>query len=150
MVVEFQWKKEPSYRVASIVRIGPYQEDNLKAEFRELCAWTKKNHVRTGRWIFFERSHTRWEACLEVKGNAEPEGRIRLKTLPATKVARIVFDPDQVSSRIVYHGLLDWTRQRRRDGEIRSVTAIREVYDGDPWNNPKAWAKAEVQFLVRP
>lgn len=151
MVVDFALKKAPSYRVASIVRIGPWKEDNLRTEFRALSRWAQKNRIRTGRWIFLDarRDHHRWEACLEIKGRARAGGRIRLKTLPATWVARVVFDPDVVSSRLVYHGLQDWTRWRRTHKEIRSVRAVREVYAGDPWKNRQAWAHCEVQFLAR-
>jgi hypothetical protein len=149
MVVDFAWKRTPSYRVATIVRVGPWREENLKPEFGELVKWAKRQQVRTGRWIFIERSHTRWEACLEVRGKCRAEGRIRLKTLPSERAASVVFDPDRVSSRIVYHGLIDWTRQRKRDGEIRRVSQIREVYPGDPWTNPRAWAQCDVQFLVQ-
>jgi hypothetical protein len=149
MVVDFVLKRVPSYRVASIVRVGSWKEDNLRPEFRELVRWARKQGVRTGRWIFFERDHDRWEACLEIRGPARAEGRIRLKTLPATDAAAVVFDPDEISSRVVYHGLSDWTRWRKKTKEIRSVTAVREVYSGDPWRDAKAWAGCEVQFLVR-
>lgn len=149
MVVEFALKRAPSYRVASIVRVGPWKEDNLRTEFGELTRWAKKANVPTGHWIFCERGGNRWEACLELKGPAKAEGRIRLKTLPATVVASVVFDPDQVSPSVVYHGLNDWTRWRKKDGKIKSVTASREVYAGDPWTNKKAWAACEVQFTVK-
>jgi len=150
MVVDFALKRSPGFRVASIVRVGPWKEDNLRTEFGELVRWARRRGLRTGRWIFFERGRSRWEACLEIKGTAEPEGRIRLKTLPPATVARIVFDPDQTSSRVVYHALSDWTRWRKKDGTIRSVLSVREVYTGDPWRDKKAWAHCEVQFLVRP
>ena len=149
MVVDFELRRAPSYRVAAIGRVGPWKEDNLRAEFRTLVAWAKKEGVRTGRWIFAHRIDDRWEACLEVRGRAKPAGRIRLKTLPATYVARCVFDPDAVADRVIYHGLSDWTRWRRRDQEIRSVGGSREVYSGDPWTDARAWAHCEVQFLVR-
>jgi hypothetical protein len=150
MVVDFVLKRAPSFRVASIVRVGPWREDNLRTEFGELVRWAKRQKVHTGRWIFVERDHHRWEACLELKGTARPEGRIRLKTLPATPVASVVFDPDQISSGVVYHGLNDWTRSRRRDRKIRAVTGIREIYPADPWEDRVAWANCEVQFTVRP
>lgn len=149
MVVDFAWRDAPSYRVASVVRIGPWKEDNLRPEFSELVRWAKRQHVWTGKWIFFERDSHRWEACLEISGRPSPEGRIRLKTLPPARAASIVFDPDLVSSRLVYHGLLDWTRQRKKDGEIQGVTQIREIYSGNPWSDKRAWSRCEVQFLVR-
>jgi hypothetical protein len=151
MFVDFSLKRAPSFRVGSIVRIGEWKEDNLRAEFRELTRWAAKNGIRTGRWIFVDArpDHRRWEACLEIKGPAEGEGRIRLRSLPATWVASVVFDPGLVSSRLVYHGLMDWTRWRRRYKEIRSVRSVREIYADNPWRNKMAWARCEVQFLVR-
>lgn len=149
MVVDFAWKNAPSYRVATIVRVGPWKEDNLRPEFQELVRWAAGQRVRTGKWIFFERSHHRWEACLEVSGRCREEGRVRLKTLPRARAASIVFDPEEVSSRIVYHALIDWTRQRKRDRTIKEVTEIREIYPGDPWKDATAWSRCEVQFLVR-
>jgi hypothetical protein len=149
MTVDFVLKRAARVRVASIVRVGPWKEENLRTEFGELSRWAARQKLKTGRWIFFERGRSRWEACLEVSGEATAEGRIRLKTLPATTVASLVFDPDQISSRIIYHALSDWTRARRRDGTIRSVAATREIYSGDPWRDQGAWAHCEVQFLVR-
>ncbi len=149
MAVDFSLRKTHRYRVASIVRVGPWKPDNLRTEFGELVRWATKRKVPTGRWIFLERDRNRWEACLEIKREAETDGRIRLKTLPASWAARVVFDPDRVSSRLVYHGLSDWTRSRRRAGDLRSVEAVREVYAGDPWNDKNAWAHCEVQFVVR-
>jgi effector-binding domain-containing protein len=149
MLVDFVLKRVPSVRVASIVRVGPWKEDNLRTEFGELTRWAGRRRLTTGRWIFLERDRSRWEACLEISGDAPTEGRIRRKTLPATSVASVTFDPDQTSSRIVYHALRDWTRSRARDGTIRAVTAIREIYSGDPWRDKCSWASCEVQFLVR-
>jgi hypothetical protein len=149
MIVDFELRKAPSYRVAWISRIGPWKEDNLRSEFRELTAWAKKRGVRTGRWIFYHKGGHRWEACLEIKRKAEATGRIRLKSLPATYVARCIFNPDVIADRVIYHGLSDWTRWRRRYKEIRSVGGSREVYSGDPWSDARAWANCEVQFLVR-
>ncbi len=149
MVVDFVLTRAPSYRVASIVRVGPWKDDNLRSEFEELEQWAKRQGVKTGSYLFLERGHHRWEACLEYKGRASPEGRVRLKTLPREHVARVAFDPDQISSRIVYHGLSDWVRWRKKYGEIRSVEWPREVYPGNPWKDKAAWARCEVQFVVR-
>ena len=147
--VDFELKKAPAYRVASIVRIGPWREDNLRTEFTELVRWARRQRVGTGKWIFVHRGDLRWEACLEIHGNPSPEGRIRLKTLPTTWVAAVTFNPDALSSRIVYHGLHDWTRARRRDGTIRSVSGAREIYRGNPWTDKDAWAHCRVEFPVR-
>jgi effector-binding domain-containing protein len=149
MVVDFELRKVPSFRVASIARTGPWKKDNLRAEFGELTSWARAEDIPTGRWIFFHKGDVRWEACLEVKRRGQPKGRVHLKTLPATYVARCLFDPEVIADRVIYHGLTDWVRSRRRSKEIKSVGGSREVYSGDPWSDPQAWANCEVQFLVR-
>jgi hypothetical protein len=149
MVVEFKMKRYPGGRFATLTRTGAWKKDNLRAEFRTLLRWAKANHVRTGRWIFLERGMRHWTAALEIRGSARPDGAIRLRTLPSETVASVVFDPDQIAPQVVYHGLSDWLKWRRKDKTIRRVVSSREVYAGDPWSNPTAWAHAEVQFVVR-
>ncbi|MCI4323802.1 MAG: GyrI-like domain-containing protein [Thermoplasmata archaeon] len=148
MIVDFKLKRTPSYRVASLQRQGPWKADNLRTEFRTLQAWAKKRGLTTGKWIFYERGASTWEACLEIQGAAKSEGPIQVKKIPAATVASVVFDPQEVSPRIVYHGLVDWLRWQRKERTIRRVRESREVYDGDPWSNRRAWARADVQFVV--
>lgn len=158
MVVDFEFKQDPAVTVAAIGYVGPFKENHLRKEFKELGSWAKGNGVRTGKWIFREidgpysrrpDNRRRWEACLEIRGKAKGRGRIRIKKLPATTVARVVFDPEKVSARLVYHGLNDWLRWRKKDRTIKAIGPSREVYAGDPWTNARAWSHAEVQFLVR-
>jgi DNA gyrase inhibitor GyrI len=150
MYVDFVMRRAPKYRVAGIVYKGPWKENHLRAEFKDLTNWAKKNKVRTGKWIFRELpGKNRWEACLELKGKAKRSGRIRIRTLPATSVASVTFDPEAVSPRVVYHGLSDFLRWRKKDHTIKGVGTSREVYEGDPWTNPKAWSRATVEYTVR-
>jgi hypothetical protein len=149
MTVDFVLKSVPKYRVGFVTRVGPWNPNHLRSEFRELRKWAARQKLRTGHWIFVERGHHRWEACLEVLGVAAPAGRVRVKTLPPARAATLLFDPDEVSSRVIYHGLNDWTRLLKREGKIRGITATREVYTGDPWVDKDAWAHCEVQFLAR-
>lgn len=157
MVVDFEVRRTPGYTVASILKIGPYREDNLRAEFSELVSWATRNGLRTGKWIMYEHdgpksrrseNERRWEACLEVRGKAKPEGRIRLKRLPAQTVASVVFNPKVVSARIVYHALGDWIWWRLKFKDFKRAGPTREVYEGDPWTSAKAWSKVDVQVLV--
>ncbi len=149
MFVDFVFKRAPRFRVACMRHKGRWKKDILRTEFRELVAWAKKNRLRTGKWIFAEHGDRGWEACLEIAGAARPAGRVKVRTLPSATVASVVFNPEEVSPRVVYHGLNDWLRWRRKDGDIKSVGASREVYDGDPWSNARAWANCNVQYVVR-
>jgi effector-binding domain-containing protein len=149
MVVDFSFKRSPRYRVATLRGEVPWTERSLREAFRELGAWAKRHRMRTGKWIISSPSSKYWEACLEIKGVARGEGRIHVKVLPATTVATLTFDPDLVSPRVIYHGLIDWLKWRRKAKEIKSAGLTREIYSTDPWSDPKAWSRATVEYVVR-
>ena len=149
MVVDFQIVRSPSYRVAALRWKGPWSDARIHRQFLAVEAWARRKGLRTGAWIFREPAERTWEVAIAVRGTARSEGSFRIRKYPASSVARVVFDPDVVSSAVIHHGLVDWLRWRRRDRTIRSVGAYREVYLGDPWKDKKAYAHTEVQFLVR-
>lgn len=150
MTVDFGWGKSPAIRVASIAWKGPWNEKKIRSQFERVARWAKQRRLATGRWVFREPGDRRWEVGIEIRAKARGSDGVRTKTLPPSRVARVVFDPDVVSPRVIYHGLSDWLRWRRKDKEIRSVVSSRELYSGNPWTDKRAWAKTEVQFLVRP
>lgn len=154
MVVDLRVKRAPSYRVASMMRVGPYSGNMLRSEFGQLVKWAKKRRLRTGKWILFfidepggrrPASRLRSEACLQIKGRAASEGKIKVKKLPAQKVVAVTFNPRTLSPRLVYSGVYGWLRY----GGYRDAGLSREVYEGSPWTNPRAWANAEVQVPVK-
>ncbi len=147
--VDFAWGNSPRLRVAAIAWKGPWSERRVRAQFERIARWTREHGVRTGRWILGGPGGGSWEVAIELRGPARGSSGVRTKTLPAARVARVVFDPEVVSPRVVYHGLRDWLRGQRRDGTIRSVGSSREVYAGSPWRDARAWARTEVQFVVR-
>ncbi|HYA71189.1 MAG TPA: hypothetical protein VEH28_07480 [Thermoplasmata archaeon] len=149
MTVDFVWKKTPSLRIASIRWTGPYSEATIRKRFAELDKWARARGHRTGRWVFREPGSRKWEVGIEVEGRARSEGRVKVRALRPATVASVTFDPEVVSPRIVYHGLSDWLRWRRKEKKLRAVVSTREIYAGNPWTDPKAWAATEVQFLVR-
>jgi hypothetical protein len=135
--------------VASIDYRGPWKENHLRREFGELVRWAKANKVKTGNWIFRERGEKKHQAALVIQGPATSAGKVKIHTIPAAWVARVTFDPEVVSPRVIYHGLNDWTKWRKKDKTIKGVGTSREVYSGDPWSDKKAWSKATVEFIVR-
>jgi len=149
MTVDFVLKKTPSLRLATIRWKGPYSESEIRKRFADVKKWAIRHKVRTGRWVFREPGSREWDVGIEVRGPARSEGRVKVRSLPATMVASVTFDPEVVSPRVVYHGLSDWLRWRRKEKKVRSVLSTREVYPGDPWTDARAWAKTEVQFVVR-
>ncbi len=151
MTVDFAIKRAPKYRVASIRWVGPYQEKRLRSEWDALAKWAKANSLRTGKWFFSEDGmgpRYKFEVAIEVSGKAKSEGKIHLRTLAASPIATVTFNPEEVSARVIYHGLNDWLRWRKKDKTIKRVRTYREVYSGNPWKDAKAWSKAEIQVLV--
>ncbi len=71
------------------------------------------------------------------------------KELPPQLVASVVFDPEQIALRLVYHGLEGWLQWRTKFGEYEEAGPTREVYQGDPWKSKKAWANVDVQVPIK-
>ncbi len=153
MFVDFVVKRSPAYNVASIRRVGPWRNDMWRKELSQLEKWARKKKLRTGKYLLYELdgvgNRRRWETCIEIKGKAKPEGKVKVKKLPAETVVSVRFNPDKVSPRLVYHGISDWVKWRLKDKTFKKVGASREVYSGNPWKKPHAWARAEVQVLVK-
>lgn len=154
MLVDFKLKSAPSYKIAYVMRYGPWSGPNMwRAEFNQLVKWTKKNRVRTGKWIVYfidewgkvpERKR-RSIAALEIRGKPKAEGKIKVMRLPRQKVVSVTFNPDLVSSRVVYHGIEGWLQYR----PFKEAGPSRELYNGSPWTNAHAWANAEVQVPIK-
>lgn len=149
MAVDFAFQRVAAMRVITRTWTGAWSDARIRREFEQLAAWATSRRVATGRWLFMEPGTRRWTVAVEVKGKVRGDGRVRVRTLPATRVASVTFDPDVVSPRVMYHGLNDWLRWRRKDHEIKAVGASREVYPGNPWKDAKAWSRTQVQFVVR-
>jgi DNA gyrase inhibitor GyrI len=156
VTVDIVVKQTPSYEVACLARVGAEGPDPLRREFSELVRWAKKQKIKTGRWIFcfFEGgsrrrapSRFRFEACLEIMGKAKPDGKIKVKKLPGLTVASVKFNPDHVAPRLVYNGVYGWIRENEIYKE--SAAFSREIYFGNPWTNPWAWARTEIQVPVK-
>jgi len=154
MKVDFKVKVAPSYKVAYMIRFGGYAGPNMwRAEFSHLSKWAKKRRIRTGRLIMYfidpwgkkPSTKRRSAACLEIKGNAKPEGKVGIMKLPKQRVVSVVFNPDKVSDSVVYHGIEGWLQYR----PLKESGPTREVYTGNPWTNARAWANCEVQVPIK-
>ncbi len=151
MTVDFAIKRAPAYRVASVRFTGPYQEKKIRSEWEAIATWAKARGLRTGKWFFIEEDdgpRYKFEVAIEVRGKAKGDRKVRLRTFAASPIATVTFDPDVVSARVVYHGLSDWLRWRKKDKTIKRARTWREVYNGNPWKDARAWSHAEIQVTV--
>jgi DNA gyrase inhibitor GyrI len=159
MVVGFELRKAPGFRVATRRLKGPWPGDRaLRSEYEKVLDWAKKKGLRTGKWFFreFDDDDTppamrRWEVGIQVIGKRQVRGGngISVATMPPCTVATVTFNPDQVSPRVVYHGMADWLRWRKKTGEYKESGAYREVYLGNPWVSRRAWAHTQVLVPVK-
>lgn len=150
MTVDFVLKRFPASRVATLSWKGRWSESSIHAHFLEVQRWAERQGAKTGPWLFREWwQQERWQVGVVVKGKVRSDAKVRVLELPGTWVASVTFDPVLLAPRVVYHGLSDWTRWRKKDGTIRTIGHAREVYQGDPWKDRKAWSRTEVQFVVR-
>lgn len=149
MAVDFVFKKVPGFRVASIAWKGPWSDRSVHEHFLQVKKWADARKLRTGKWIFREPDERKFETAIEVRGRCRSEGGIRVRNVRPATVASVVFDPEVIEPRVVYHGLYDFLRWRRKAGDIRSIGDYREVYSGDPWKNRAAYARTDVQIVVR-
>jgi len=122
VTVDFVLKRAPAYRVASVRFTGPYKETRIRSEWEGVARWAKAHGLRTGKWFFSEDGagpRYRFEVAIEVRGKAKSDGKVHLRTFAASPIASVRFDPDVVSARVVYHGLSDWLRWRKKDKTIK-------------------------------
>jgi hypothetical protein len=159
MVVDFEMRKAPEYRLATRTLRGQWPGDRaLRSEFEKVLQWAKEKEIKTGKWFFREfgeddiqPAKRRWEVGVEVRSKGPVRGGkgISMTVLPPSTVASVTFDPDQVSPRVMYHGLSDWLREREKAGEYKETGPYREVYKGNPWTNKRVWAHTQIQVPVR-
>jgi len=150
MTVDFAIKTVKAFTAATVTWTGAWSDKRTRSEFEGLAAWLAGRKVRTGRWVFLESDDAkRFVAAIEVLGAVKGQGGVRLRRFPAGSVATVTFDPEEISPRVIYHGITDWLRWQKKEHQIKGVGGYRELYRANPWKNPKAWAAAEVQVVVR-
>ena len=158
MVVDFEIRKVAGCRLATRSMRGSWPGDKaLRAEFEKVQAWAKVKGLKTGKWVFREfggmdrPERMRFEVGIEVLGKGPVRGGkgIAMKTLAASSVVAVTFDPDVVSPRVVYHGLSDYLKWQRKEGKYKEAGPYREVYADNPWNSKLAWAQMQIQVPVK-
>jgi hypothetical protein len=150
MVVDFVMGKASGFRaVTSALTSEQYSDARVRKEFGRLAAWAKKNGIRTGKWYWITPNKNRMRLAIEVKGKARSSGGFEVRTFPASRVVQIRFNPDEISPRVVYFGLGNFLRNKRKEHKVKSVGSWREVYSGDPWADRKAWTNLTIEAVVR-
>ena len=148
MTVDFVRTKATGFRAATAPWKTGWEEKKVRAELERLARWAKGQGLPTGRWVVTSKGAGQWQAAVEVRGRARGGDGVTVRNFPASSVVRVTFDPDAVSARVVYHGLTDHLRWQKKEKAVKKIGNYREVYDGNPWTDAKAWAKTRVEALV--
>ena len=149
MTVDFEKGKVPAMKAATVGWTGNWDEKRIRKELEGLADWANDRGVRTGRWILTWKGPKQFRAAIELSGPARGSGRVRVRSYPATSVVSVTFNPDELSPRVVYHGLADHLRWQKRQKEVTAIGETREVYRGNPWKDKGAWARTRVETIVR-
>ncbi len=149
MVVDFAFKRAAGFTAATVSWKGTWNEKRIRTEFEGIAKRLAKAKVRSGRWVLESYGENNFIVAIEIQGRFKSAGRTRVRSFKPSTVATVQFDPDAVSPRVIYHGLSDWLKWRKKDREIKSIGRYREVYSANPWKNAKAWSTTTVQVLVK-
>jgi hypothetical protein len=150
MVPRFSFRSVPGFKVISVRWRGPHDDKRIRSEFERLAQWARTRDLRTGRWIFQEPGRRRWEVSLEVKGRTKGSGPVRVRTVSPSRVLRVTFDPEKVDMDALWKAAVGRIRHLRQRGTVGRAGVYREVYRGNPWTSPRAWARTNAQIILHP
>lgn len=152
MTVDFELERAPGYQIAFLPPSKEYSEKGVRNQFERIARWARDRHYRTGKWLFLylnKPSDDRFQVAIEVKGRVRGDREVRIRRVAASRVGTVTFDPNAIAPRVVFFGITDWLRWERSQKKIRALGSYREVYNGNPWRDPKAWSQTTLQVLVR-
>ncbi len=138
MPVDFAFRKEPALRTLSKSWKGPWQDRRIRKEFERVERALRAQGLRPGRWIYSgDYENSRWLVAIEARGRPKSGDGFRVKTFAASRVASVVFDPKVVSPRVIYHGISDWLRWRKKDKKIRRAGMYPRGLPGKSLDRPR-------------
>jgi AraC family transcriptional regulator len=137
IVAGIKMEKRKRTKLAYIEHTGKYSEIPFQRYFEKLYGWARENHVRPGVYplgIYQDRpddipaSELRSEIAIPVYGTAKPDADIKIKDIPAMKVAAISHKGPSTEYTNTYRKLNEWIAEK---GYEWSGPAI-EVYTRKP------------------
>ncbi len=70
MVVDFEFKKTPAYRVAYLAWTGPWKDTKIRRNFEKVAQWAKTRGYGPTLWVFREPGTRKWETGVVVNARA--------------------------------------------------------------------------------
>lgn len=146
----------PATRVAFMRHTGPY--DQVGATWGRLCGWAGPRGLLGPQTVFLALCHDdpevtppdriRYDACLTVGDDFQPQGDIGVQTIPEGDYAMTVHEGPYETLKNTYAALCgQWLPTANR--ELRAAPSI-EVYLNDPNATPPQDLRTEVHVPLEP
>jgi len=136
-VAEVEVRRREACKVAYIQHIGDYDTIPFDVYLSELHAWVGKAKVMPGALplaLFYDSPQVtppgrrRVEIAITFEGQAKPEGRIRIRELPAMEVAVIRHGGPSAEYPATYRKLTEWIASNGYEWDGPAI----EVYTRQP------------------
>jgi len=97
-MVEVKLKRSKAYKVAFVEHVGAYDKVPYADYYDKLFKWAKQKNLRSAgppMVVFLDKPEEilsekcRCEVLIPIRGEAKPEGEIKIKEIPSTDVASI-------------------------------------------------------------
>ena len=130
-------EKRKRTRLAYIEHTGKYDEIPFQKYFEKLYGWAKENHIRPGFYPLGIYNHNpdvtppeklTSEIAIPIYGRGKPEAGLKLKELPAMKVATISHKGPSSEYHNTYQKLNKWIEEKGYEWSGPSI----EVYTRRP------------------
>jgi AraC family transcriptional regulator len=152
MCMEIKLKKTRATRVAVVSQVGPYSEAGKI--YGEIAKWLEEKRLKiTGPpfgWFYdnpeeIEPHRLRSEVGFPFKGEAKPEGNIKIKEIPAQEVFFMSHKGPYSEVGPSYTALFQHAREK---GYIPSGCPM-EIYLNDPAKVPESELITEIQLPIK-
>ncbi len=151
VIMEVKIKDIEEKKVAYVSVTGPY--DQLPELFGEVVGYVMKENLQIteppyGIYINspmeVSPEELQYEVGITFIGNADGEGRVKVKEIPAHQVISTVYKGPYGQAAQIYQALIKYATENNYD----IVGPVKEIYINNPMEVPENELLTEVQFPV--
>lgn len=150
--MEVKLKRTKPVRVAVVSHVGPYSEAGK--HYREIAKWLRQKKLKIVGppfgWFYNNPEEVpahklRSEVGFPFKGEAKPEGNIKIKEIPAQDVISLVHKGPYSEVGPSYAALFQYAREK----DYMPLGCPMEIYLNDPTKVPESELLTEIQLPVK-
>ena len=150
--MEVKLKKTELLQVATISHVGPYGE--VGKLYEEIAKWLRQKQLKiTGPpfgWFYdnpqeVPANNLRSEVGFPFKGEAKPEGKIKVKKIPAQEVLYTIHKGPYSEVGAAYAALFQYAHEKG----YTPLGSPMEIYLNDPAKTPENKLLTEIQLPIK-